>query len=424
MKSMQEKLAKEKWECLQGNWLCRAEIDRNWFGVGGKKGRDKQKKITINGSNTTGFDKSKVECYNCHKMGHFAREYRRPRNQDSRNRYQDSSRRTMNVEETSSKAMVAIDGVGFDWSYLAEDEQYDDLKIEFNKSEFNLVVYKKGLTSVEEQLVFYKNNETTLYENIVVLTRDMSIKDSKINVFERELEKIKQEKEGIQLKIENFDNASKSLDKLLGSQMTNKSKNGLGFQSYNVVLPPAILVYSTRKCPPPKTDLSYSGLEEFKNPQFESYEPKFCEKESKNVSEDIPNEPKEYPDAPLVKDRVSDNKYFSIESPIMVEKKTDVPTIAKVKVVRPKQQEKPVRKTVRYAEMYRSQEIGSLKRRVKKLEKKASKKTHKLKRLYKIGSSTRVESSEDARLDETQGNDQDMFDTSIFDDEEVVAEKE
>nr|GEV44606.1 UBN2 domain-containing protein [Tanacetum cinerariifolium]GEV47337.1 UBN2 domain-containing protein [Tanacetum cinerariifolium] len=43
-------------------------------------------------------------------------------------------------------------------------------------------------------------------------------------------------------------------------------------------------------------------------------------------------------------------------------------------------------------------EIRSLKRRVKKLEKKASKKTHKLKRLYKIGSSTRMESSEDTGL--------------------------
>nr|GEY00559.1 hypothetical protein [Tanacetum cinerariifolium] len=42
--------------------------------------------------------------------------------------------------------------------------------------------------------------------------------------------------------------------------------------------------------------------------------------------------------------------------------------------------------------------IRSLKRRVKKLEKKANKKTHKLKRLYKIDFSTRVESSEDAGL--------------------------
>ncbi|GJZ63203.1 hypothetical protein Tco_0619624 [Tanacetum coccineum] len=41
-------------------------------------------------------------------------ECRGPRNQDSRNRNQDSSRRTVNVEETSSKAMVAIDGAGFD----------------------------------------------------------------------------------------------------------------------------------------------------------------------------------------------------------------------------------------------------------------------------------------------------------------------
>nr|GEW30410.1 hypothetical protein [Tanacetum cinerariifolium] len=95
-------------------------------------------------------------------------------------------------------------------------------------------------------------------------------------------------------------------------------------------------------------------------------------------------------------------------------------------------------------------EIRSLKRRVKRLEKKVSKKTQKLKRLYKIGSSTRVESFEDAGfgdhddaskqegmidgldvdegvtlVDETQErNDQDMFDTSILDDEKVVAEKE
>ncbi|GKB42921.1 hypothetical protein Tco_0887863 [Tanacetum coccineum] len=37
-------------------------------------------------------------------------------------RNQDSSRRTVNVEETSSKAKVAINGAGFDWSYMADDE--------------------------------------------------------------------------------------------------------------------------------------------------------------------------------------------------------------------------------------------------------------------------------------------------------------
>ncbi|GKD54037.1 ribonuclease H-like domain-containing protein, partial [Tanacetum coccineum] len=71
---------------------------------------------------TAGYDKSKVECFNCHKMGNFARECKGSRNQDSRNMNQDNSRRTINVEETSSKAMVAIDGASFDWSYMADDE--------------------------------------------------------------------------------------------------------------------------------------------------------------------------------------------------------------------------------------------------------------------------------------------------------------
>nr|GEW46599.1 retrovirus-related Pol polyprotein from transposon TNT 1-94 [Tanacetum cinerariifolium] len=84
---------------------------------------------------------------------------------------------------------------------------------------------------------------------------------------------------------------------VLGSQITDKSKNGLGFQSYNVVTPPAKLVYNTGRCPPLKTNLSYSGLEEFKKPECESYGPKYCEIESKNASEYIPNEITEYPDA-------------------------------------------------------------------------------------------------------------------------------
>nr|GFC23993.1 hypothetical protein [Tanacetum cinerariifolium] len=40
------------------------------------------KKISIQGSDVAGFDKSKVECFNYHKMGHFARECRAPRRWD------------------------------------------------------------------------------------------------------------------------------------------------------------------------------------------------------------------------------------------------------------------------------------------------------------------------------------------------------
>nr|GEV46873.1 hypothetical protein [Tanacetum cinerariifolium] len=66
------------------------------------------KKITINGSDIAGYEKSKVECFHCHKMGHFARECRVPRNQENINKNQETTKRTVNVEDTSSKAMVVF----------------------------------------------------------------------------------------------------------------------------------------------------------------------------------------------------------------------------------------------------------------------------------------------------------------------------
>ncbi|GJW89172.1 retrovirus-related pol polyprotein from transposon TNT 1-94 [Tanacetum coccineum] len=221
-------------------------------------------------------------------MGYFARECRGPRNQDSRNRNQDSSRRTINMEETSSKAMVAIDGAGFDWSYMVDDE------IPTNMA-----------------LMAFSDSK----EQIVVLKRDISYKDSEFCMLKSELEKLKHEKESNQLKIENFDNASKSLEKLIGSQLPDKSRKGVGFVSYNVILPPLTGLFS-----PPNLDLSYSGLKEFQQPEFEGYGPK----PSKSVSEDTSNEFKESLDALLVEELVSDDK---------LEKKTVFPTVAKMELL-------------------------------------------------------------------------------------------
>nr|GEX13060.1 putative reverse transcriptase domain-containing protein [Tanacetum cinerariifolium] len=79
------------------------------------------KKISIQGTDVAGFDKSKVECFNCHKMVHFARECRAPRSQDRGKR--DNYRQGSKVEEQAPKALMAIDGVGWDWSYMANDEE-------------------------------------------------------------------------------------------------------------------------------------------------------------------------------------------------------------------------------------------------------------------------------------------------------------
>ncbi|GJQ89290.1 putative ribonuclease H-like domain-containing protein [Tanacetum coccineum] len=174
---------------------------------------------------------------------------------------------------------------------------------------------QRGLDTVEAQLVTYRKNEVLFSEEVVVLKREVGIKQYEINMLKTEFEKVKQEKDGIEFKIEKFDKASKDLDQLLESQITDKSKKGLG---YSAVPPPHPLIYNR----PNKLDLSYSGLDEFKEPEFKGYglenkqesqvKSSFVEgcgsNTSKNVSEVEPKKVRKNNDAPIIEDWVSDDE--------------------------------------------------------------------------------------------------------------------
>nr|GEY06511.1 ribonuclease H-like domain-containing protein [Tanacetum cinerariifolium] len=67
--------------------------------------KNTRRKLDMANKEIIGFDKSKVECFNCHKRGHFVRECRAPKNQDSRN--MKPTRRTVPVEEITSNAFVS-----------------------------------------------------------------------------------------------------------------------------------------------------------------------------------------------------------------------------------------------------------------------------------------------------------------------------
>ncbi|GKC46248.1 retrovirus-related pol polyprotein from transposon TNT 1-94 [Tanacetum coccineum] len=200
-----------------------------------------RRKFSVNGNETIGFDKSKVESYNCHKMGHFARECRAPRNQENMNR--ENTRRVVPVETTTLNALISCDGSGYDWSDQAEvgptnfalmaytstssnfevstdlncsssclenvkilNEQNEQLLKDLRTSKLNVIAYKIGLESVEARLLVYKKNESVYEEYIKIV---------------------------------------------------DKCKTDLG---YNAIPPPY-----TGNFMPPKPDLSFSGLEEFVN---------------------------------------------------------------------------------------------------------------------------------------------------------------
>nr|GEU36966.1 putative ribonuclease H-like domain-containing protein [Tanacetum cinerariifolium] len=117
--------------------------------------------LGANGTTSIGFDMSKVECYNCHMRGHFAREY------------------------------------SYDWSFQADEEPTNYALMAFTSSSSsssnNEVV--PCLESVEARLVVFQQNENVFEEDIKLLKFDVMLRDNALVELRKEFEKAEQDRD-------------------------------------------------------------------------------------------------------------------------------------------------------------------------------------------------------------------------------------
>ncbi|GJT67015.1 ribonuclease H-like domain-containing protein [Tanacetum coccineum] len=176
--------------------------------------------LDFKGKQLVTFDKSKVECYNYHRKGHFAKECKSGRNQGKRS-YGDNGRRNATTNEPSSQALVAQDGLGgYDWSNDF-DEPVNYALMTISSLSLSSSSHKEILGHERMTGFGWKKFEFQNYK--------LKCREIKINNLKMELEKVVKERDELKVKIEKWEESSKGLNKLLNSQMSAKDKNGLGY---------------------------------------------------------------------------------------------------------------------------------------------------------------------------------------------------
>nr|GEW68465.1 hypothetical protein [Tanacetum cinerariifolium] len=147
-----------------------------------------KRKLTVNGNETLGFDMSKVECYNCHKRGHFARECRALRNQDFK--HKKSTRRIVHVETSTSTALIVDNykkGLGYE-SYNVVPLPYTrnflpskpDLSFTGLDEFANKTVNENTKSNEEESKVARKNTDAPSIEEWVSDDEEENVAQPKI----------------------------------------------------------------------------------------------------------------------------------------------------------------------------------------------------------------------------------------------------
>ncbi|GJS79212.1 putative ribonuclease H-like domain-containing protein [Tanacetum coccineum] len=179
-------------------------------------------------------------------------------------------------------------------NYETLKKQCDDLIVKLNQTEFTATTYKRGLATVEEQLITYRKIEVLFSKEVAVLKREVACLNTiEIYVLKESVKKVKQEK-----------------------------KMAFEFKLRNLIRPQKT---------PNKLDLSYSGLDEFKEPEFKGYGPENSEQESNIVCDKKSDNSKENFEESLIEEQVSQDTSSFVESSPNVDKETIFPVNKKIK---------------------------------------------------------------------------------------------
>ncbi|GKB51297.1 ribonuclease H-like domain-containing protein, partial [Tanacetum coccineum] len=180
-----------------------------------------------------GFDKTKVECYNCHKTGHFARECRTKeenRRRDGWNTGNSEGRRTGNRDERitgkkeESKALVTVDGESVDWTTHSEDD--DNYAFMANNSSGS------DTQKIEAQLVVHQQNQLWYEQKIKFMKIDLDDKTDVLIYHKKLLAKAQKEKDDLEVIVNKWNHSSKNLGKIINYSMSARDKFGLGYGDY------------------------------------------------------------------------------------------------------------------------------------------------------------------------------------------------
>ncbi|GJV13153.1 putative ribonuclease H-like domain-containing protein [Tanacetum coccineum] len=206
------------------------------------------RKLQFDAKEPVGFDKTKVECYNCHKTGHFARECRTKednRRMDGWNLGNKDGNRTGKKEE--SKALVTVDGESVDWTTHSEDdenyafmasnssgsntqvtscsceckESYANLKIlydaqreQLSDASVEIKAYTQGLKKVEAQLVAHQQGQLWYEQKIKFMKIDLDDKTDVLTYHKTLLAKAQKEKDDLEVIVDKWNHSSKNLGKI------------------------------------------------------------------------------------------------------------------------------------------------------------------------------------------------------------------